>query len=366
MSKRKRWILLALALVLVLALSACRKKTAETPEPDAQTPASETRTPEASGDQTPDAPGETTPSMETGKTVEEMLADKNALEPELTADGVSYALKKNVESYLVLGVDADKVPAQGSVDGLGQSDTILLYVVDNDAKKCTTLQINRDTMVEIDILGFNGKQTGRTVTQQICLAHSYGNGREASCENVVRAVSRLLGGLEIDGYASLRYPAIPALNDAVGGICVTIEDDFSEADPTLVQGETVELTGQHALNFVRGRMSVGDGTNISRSRRQRAYLNAFSKRLREEVRGNSGIINDLYNLAKPYMVTDMSLGTISSIAAKGVGYANGGIVTLSGESREVVYQNGKTYTEHEVDTASISKTVLELYYTEVN
>ena len=48
------------------------------------------------------------------------------------------------------------------------------------------IQLNRDTMTEIQILGVNG-EPAVTMTGQLALAHTYGSGEEDSCENTVLA-----------------------------------------------------------------------------------------------------------------------------------------------------------------------------------
>jgi len=299
-----------------------------------------------------------------GKTVEQMIDEKNHLDAEVVHEGVSYAKNPAVKAYLFAGID--KAGDLATADRLigGQCDTLLLLVTDSDAKQYTILQLHRDTMAQVEITDFHGKPV-RLTTQQICFAHTYGNGTEKSAENTVRAVSRLLGGMEIDGYITMQYEGIPGVNDAVGGIRVKIEDDFSDSDPTLIQGETVELTGTHALRYLRARMSVGDGTNVSRMRRQSTYLKAFTARVKQEMRARSALINDMYDAAAPYMVTDMSLGEIAGIAAKLADYTDGGIVTPKGEAKEAVYSNGKTYVEYYVDEDDLSRIVLDLFYQKV-
>ena len=68
--------------------------------------------------------------------------------------------------------------------------------------------------------------------------HGYGDGMELSCERSVAAVSRLFYNLPISGYAAINMGAIPALNDAVGGVQVTVLDDviYPEYDMDLHQG----------------------------------------------------------------------------------------------------------------------------------
>ena len=73
------------------------------------------------------------------------------------------------------------------------------------------------------------------------------------------------------------------MNDMVGGVTVTIEDDFSEVDPTLKMGETVTLMGEHAENYVRQRKEVADGRNESRMQRQSSYEEAFKPAFRRNV-----------------------------------------------------------------------------------
>jgi anionic cell wall polymer biosynthesis LytR-Cps2A-Psr (LCP) family protein len=307
---------------------------------------------------------------EKGKSAAELIADKHARAADVVVDGVPYAKKKDLAVYLMMGIDksGDLETTRQTIGG--QCDVLLLLVLNGEDKRQTVLQIDRDTMTEVELLDAKGNRIGNGIvqTQQICFAHTYGTGDEKSCENAVRAVSGLLGlygDLEIDGYMALLYEAIPGLNDTVGGIRVKVEDDFP-SDPTLVKGEEVELVGQHALNFVRGRMSVADGTNANRMKRQRAYLNAFGDRVKEEMHGNSGIINELYETAGPYMVTDITSGALVSIAATAFSCDNGGIVTIGGETKYVVYANGNTYAEFYPDENDLSEKILSLFYTRID
>ena len=305
-------------------------------------------------------------SAEGGKTVEEMIAEKNQVDQELNENGTWYGKKKNVSAYLVIGVDqAGAAPTASSTAGGGQCDVLDLVVIDDSAKSYSILQINRDTITGVDITDWDGEVVA-SIDQQISFAHAYSNGSSSSCENVVRAVSRLLGGIEINGYCSLRYSAIPSLNDTLGGVTVKIEDDFSQFDPTLVQGETVELKGEQALHYVRGRTNVGDGSNTSRMRRQRTYISAFESKLKQEMKGNGAIISNLYNAAQPYMVTNLSSGTISALANKAATYYNSGTVSPSGRYESVTYSTGATHTAFYPDADSLRSIVLQLFYTKAS
>mgnify|MGYP000585160404 FL=1 len=66
--------------------------------------------------------------------------------------------------------------------------------------------------------------------------------------------------------------AVPILNDLLGGVEVTVLDDFSGIDDTLIKGETVTLHGDHALTYVRERYGLEDSSNSTRMVRQRQYM----------------------------------------------------------------------------------------------
>lgn len=308
---------------------------------------------------------EKSPAGAEGKTAEEVMAMKYANQPTMIVDGVAYMRKPDVRTVLFMGIDKSGDLDTAKNDIGGQCDVLLLLVVDGDAKKQTILQIDRDTIAEVEVLDANGKQTGFMREQQICLSHSYGKGDGKSCDNTVRAVSHLLLDTPVDGYVSLLYDAIPGLNDELGGVEVKITDDFSVSDPTLVRGETVLLKGKQALTYVRGRSSVADGTNENRMGRQRTYLSALGGKLRAMMKTDASVVNDLLDTAKPYMITDMPLSELTSVAVEGAGYADGGILTPAGEHTEAVYPNGNTYVEFHAEEDSILENVLTLFYERV-
>lgn len=372
---KKRIITVFLISVMVFCLTGCIFSSRERSdlEPDANSPAQTdlAQNPDGTPANTdPTQPGgngdQTVSSSEGGKTVEEMIAEKNQVKPEISDGDVWYGKKKNISTYLIIGVDqTGEAPTSSSRSGGGQCDVLDLVVIDESAKSYSILQINRDTITGVDITDWDGEVVAN-VDQQISFAHAYSNGSASSCENVVRAVSRLLGGIEINGYCSLRYSAIPSLNDTLGGVTVKIEDDFSNYDPSLVQGETVELHGEQALHYVRGRRSVGDGTNTSRMRRQRTYIAAFEAKVRQEMKGNGAIISNLYNAAQPYMVTNLSSGTITTLANKAATYYNNGTVSPSGRYESVTYSTGAKHTAFYPDADSLKGLVLQLFYTKAS
>lgn len=295
-----------------------------------------------------------------GKTVEEMMGVESNVTPSVYYNGNWYQLSNDVESYLVMGVDRDGEATQANpLDGAGQADMLMVLVVNHAEKIYHVLQINRDTMTDVTVLGMQGDEIG-TEKMQIAAAHSYGTGMEDSCENTVKAVSTFLYDVEMDGYAAIQMDAIPLINDWAGGVTVTIKDNFSQVDPSLVMGETITLTGEQAYTFVRGRFYVGDSTNVSRMARQVEYFNGLASQVHKMMEEDIGSVAELYQAVTPYMVTDMGSGTVTKLAQKCKGYTNGGVVTIEGESKV-----GEKFMEFYADEDSVKQAVFSLFYTQV-
>ena len=92
-------------------------------------------------------------------------------------DGITYREKPAVTTLLLVGIDqpADAVNTNVSKSyrSGGQADFILLLAIDHTDRKIHQLQIDRDTMTEVDVLGVFGNEVGTRILQ-ICLAHSFG------------------------------------------------------------------------------------------------------------------------------------------------------------------------------------------------
>lgn len=284
---------------------------------------------------------------------------QDAPQQQIEYDDVLYQRKDAVEAYLFMGIDeSGPVRSNKSYVGGGQADFQLLLVVDHESQTWQLLQFNRDSMVEVPVLGVLGTEIG-TEYQQLALAHTYGEGLKDSCMNNVAAVSRMLGNQPIDGYISLNMDAVMVLNDLVGGVTVTIESDFSEVDPTLVMGETVTLQGEQALHFVRTRKNVDDETNLARMKRQRQYLSALIEKMLSQ---DTEIIVEGYEAVWDYMVTDMGSRTLVDLAEQIKGYEELDTLTIDGEN----YLDSHGFMAYDLDEDSLQQTIRKLFYRPVS
>ena len=279
-------------------------------------------------------------------------ADQETVE----VDGVTYRKKSRLTTILVMGVDHD---TQDSYEyrKAGQADFLRLVVLDDADKTVQQLQIDRDTMTPVTVLGLLGDRY-EPVTEQICLGYAFGDGRKTSCEVTVEAVGNLLGGQTIDQYLAMGLDGISTLNDLAGGVTVTLEDDFSAADPAMTKGATLTLQGNQAEIFVRRRMDIGEGTNEARMVRQEEYLAQLSAQLESRVQQNQQFTAQVYDALQPYLVTDLAKGQLVNEVWAAKDDTVEPAIALEGEHK--VAEDG--FTEFYPTKASIQKAVLTLFW----
>lgn len=272
-------------------------------------------------------------------------------------DGVTYRKKTDIVSILVMGVDRDSTQqADGPYEG-GQADFQRLIVVDTANKTVQQLKIDRDTITDVVMLGYLGSPIG-TQKMQISLAHGFGDGKEESCAYARQAVEALLGEGTVDFYLAMNLDGIPTLNDLVGGVTVTLEDDFSALDPEMVQGTTLTLHGKQAEYFVRNRMNIGEGTNEARMLRQEAYLSQLLTQLRQQLEQEKQRTAEVLDALADYMVTDMPRGRMINEVWAARDYTVEPPLALEGEHK--VAEDG--FMEFYPEESSVQQAVLELFW----
>lgn len=283
-------------------------------------------------------------------------ADPQIVSRTVTRDGIDYYPRRDITLLLLLGIDQEgPVADSGTFTNPGASDAVMLLIFDEKNETWSILQLNRDTMLDIPVLGLGGKEAGTTYAQ-LALAHTYGSGLEDSCINTRKAVSNFLGGISIDYYIAMNMDAVAILNDAVGGVTVTVTDDFSDVDPTITMGQ-ITLRGEQALSFVRDRQDVGDQKNVTRMERHREYMEGFRKALREKLDESAGFVAETYSVVAPYLVSDCPINTLTSMIERYEDYQFTGVITPEGENR---ITDG--YNAFYADAEKLDELVIELFY----
>ena len=274
----------------------------------------------------------------------------------ITRDGVDYFPRQDITVVMVLGIDQfGPVESSNYYRNNGSADSVMLLVFDETNKDCTVLYLNRDTMLNMDVLGVRGEYAG-TAYGQLALAHTYGSGLADSCENVKNTLMNFIHGLTIDYYVSMNMDAIPILNDAVGGVTVNVTDDFSQVNPGITMGE-LTLRGDQVIDYVRTRKDVGDQKNVTRMQRQREYVDAFLAALYEKAQLETEFMVSVYDEVSDYIVTDCSVNTLSAMLDRYADFTVAGAVTPEGEN---VVVDG--HYQFHVDEEKMEETILELFY----
>lgn len=274
----------------------------------------------------------------------------------ITRNGIDYYPRQDINVMLVLGIDqSGPVKSSNYYRNNGAADSVMLLVFDETEKECTVLYLNRDTMLDMDVLGVRGEYAGTTYGQ-LALAHTYGTGLEDSCENVKNTLMKFFHGLTIDYYVAMNMDAVPILNDAVGGVTVNVVDDFSNVDSSIPMGE-VTLKGNQVLSYVRTRKNLGDQKNITRMQRHKEYVYGFLNNLLQKEQEDVNFLIKTYEEVAPYLVSDCSVNTLNGMLSRYTDFTVAEIVTPEGDN--VI---GDEYYEFYVDAEKLNELTVRLFY----
>ena len=284
------------------------------------------------------------------------VRDELIINQVISYNGKEYELKEDVQTVLAIGLDKfESSMGDGGYNNNQQADFTMLFVIDNAKGTYSAIQLNRDTMTNINILGVAGEKVGTTYAQ-LTLAHTYGTGK-TSCRNTADAVSDILNDVKIEHYVSVPMDAVSVITDLVGGVEVEVKDDFSGIDDTLIMGEKVLLNGDNVLNFVRTRKGLDDSSNIARMERQQEYISSLSDAFNAKIESDENFIINASLELSGYITSNYSTAQLENLMENLSEYTFEQIYTLEGESKV-----GDKYMEFYADEDSVDKLVLDLFY----
>lgn len=276
--------------------------------------------------------------------------------------GRIYAYNEDIRTFLFMGIDknSDVEEVEEGTEG-GQADALFLAVLNPHRKLIQVIGINRNTMTDIDVYDDQGEYV--TTTQaQIAVQHGFGNGLEESCDYQQRAVERLFYQLPIHGYAAVNMSAISTINDAVGGVDVTVQEDLTKVDKTLTEGALVHLTGESAFWYVKYRDAEEFGSADRRLARQKQYLNALIKAAKQAAGEDITVAGRLYQAISAQMVTNISLDEVVYLAPLLVNYRFDADSFYMLEGETVM---GERFEEFYADEDALYEMILEIFYEEM-
>ena len=287
--------------------------------------------------------------------LKEPEAEWDDSQSQITYEGKQYSYNSNLINILFLGIDNTDMLTEGHLPGeTGQSDCIMILTLDKKKKEGRIIQIPRDTMTEVDLYDASGNYS-TTVTEQIATQYAYSIGGKSSCSATKKTVSELLYDLPIDGYLAMEYSSIAIVNDAVGGVEITVPKDYTMIDPAFEKGATVKLTGDQAHSYVRWRDTNASFSNNDRMDRQVQYIPALIETIQNHVGEDGDYYKALYPLVEKHMITDLSEDEINALAEYEL--ITSDIQYLPGEGKK-----GEKYEEFYVDEKKLQKMLIETFY----
>jgi hypothetical protein len=115
--------------------------------------------------------------------------------------------------------------------------------------------------------------------------------------------------VKIDHFAQVDFAGFKGIVNALGGVEVCLPKDVNDpqAHLRLKKGKQI-VTGEAALGFVRSRHGMGDGSDLSRIKRQQQFLGSVaSKAMSGGVLGNPTKLFALLNAGTKSLTTDEGL-----------------------------------------------------------
>ncbi len=229
------------------------------------------------------------------------------------------------ENILVIGSDTrtggNSALGGGEKDDVGRSDTAFLLHVYADHQHALAVSIPRDTLVTVPSCKLpDGGWTKARPDTMFNAAYSVGQtpeGNPACTQNTVEHLT----GLRVDHTVVVDFKGFARLTEVVGGVRVCLPKDVYENDlnPHLTapgkllfhRGEQ-RVSGQRALDYVRIRHGMGDGSDIGRIKRQQAFVAGLLKEVKSKGLTPTRLL-PLADAATESLTVDPGLGSADKL-----------------------------------------------------
>ncbi len=181
-------------------------------------------------------------------------------------------------NILVMGSDSREGEGNNidNLTGGGErSDTTIMFHLSADRETAYGISIPRDTLVDRpDCYAKDGEVIPGATDAMWNEAFSVG-GPACTMQQFEQ-----LTGIRLDHYVMLDFSGFQDMVDAIDGVEVCIPEDISDpAHGINIPAGTREIQGKEALNYVRARYTLGDGSDIGRIKRQQAFIAAMASKV---------------------------------------------------------------------------------------
>jgi LCP family protein required for cell wall assembly len=223
-------------------------------------------------------------------------------------------------NILLLGSDTRAGQSEVLGDTPGLSDTTILLHLSADRERAYGISIPRDSMVDRPECTTEDGETipGATNVQW---NEAFGLGGPACTIQQFEQIT----GVFVDHYVVVDFAGFEGMVDAIDGVPVCIpEDIYDPAHGINIPAGTREIEGREALNYVRARYTLGDGSDIGRIKRQQAFIAAMvNKVMSAGTLARFDRLVGFLNAATESLQTDLE--SVVKIAKVGMGFQNIGM-----------------------------------------
>lgn len=202
-------------------------------------------------------------------------------------------------NLLLIGSDS----REGQGDGFGDPDeetavlndvTMLLHISE-DHTNASVLSFPRDMLVDVPACADPADPAGEPLYEQYGVKmNSVLSIGGMPC--VVKTIEQLVG-VTIPFAGTVQFMGVAGLSEAVGGVPVCVAEPIEDEHTDLyLPAGMHELAGLQALQFLRTRHGVGDGSDLGRISNQQVFMSALARTLQSN--GTLGDPVKLYGIAK--------------------------------------------------------------------
>jgi len=218
--------------------------------------------------------------------------------------------------------------------GGNASDTTILMHLSADRERAYGVSIPRDTLVDRPACTTeSGEKTAPA--QDVMWNEAFSVGGPTCTVQQFESITDVF----IDHIVVVNFAGFEDMVDAIDGVPVCIPEDIDDpAHGINIPAGTRELKGREALNYVRARYTLGDGSDISRVKRQQAFIAAMAKKVISA--GTLARVDRLVkflNASTKSLTVDEDLENVVKIAEVGVGFQGIGLDNIQFITAPIAY-----------------------------
>jgi len=160
-----------------------------------------------------------------------------------------------------------------------RNDVTMLVHISDEPRRVTVVSFPRDMLVPIPSCPKEDGSGSYSAMSSQMLNASYQYGGLAC---TVLTIVSLIGD-QIDFAAAIRWTGVINMSDAIGGVDVCVAGDISDSHTGLkLTAGTHTLQGVQALQFLRIRHGIGDGSDLGRISNQQQFMSSMVRKLQSD------------------------------------------------------------------------------------